>query len=243
MIKLLVSGMFICLFAAGSVFSAEDDWDLLTIIPKQEAARDSSLVAFLDSLETAIEGRDSVFIYEHFAERVFVSGGESANIEGFRHFWEPHDPGSNFWPNVKRSLKMGGKISIGNEGVASSYSTPYILWPIDLVCEKVAEDGTRYTIQIPMDESCWFVEDTFRILLAPSGYPNETQPPAEILANFRLDAKPIISVKWNSDRRSYISCSDIRGLGHGCRLGLLKSNDTFMISYCTGRFPDLDMRR
>jgi hypothetical protein len=242
-IKLLVSGVCICLFAAGSVFSAEDAWELVTIVPKQEAARDSSLVAFLDSLAMAIEGRDSVFIYQHLAERVFVSGGEPANVEAFKYYWKPYDPESNFWPNVARSLEMGGKVALGKEGEVSVYSTPYTLWPIDLVCEKVAEDGTKYTIQIPQEEWGWFVEDTFRIILAPPGYPDEPQPPDKILAKLGQISKPIIRVRWNRERRSYISCRDIRGRGHGCRFGLLKSNDTFMISFCTGRFPDLDMRR
>lgn len=247
--SILVASVLIGLFAAGPVFSAEDGWELVTIIPKQEAARDSSLVAFLDSLETAIENRDSLFIYEHLHQYIKSSFGyvSDSPIESFKIVWKPYLSESDFWPNAMRSIRQGGGWTIWSGKNDICFQTPYRIDPRDYICPKRSANGTEYTIEFLLEDGGAYVEDTLRVFIRNPekhfSYPEKQwpDPPSnDVLQKYGLDDEPMIKTYLPDQMRGYALCKDIKSpAGNGCQLYFFKEDGRWLIICCMGRFSNI----
>jgi hypothetical protein len=97
------------------------------LLPVDQA--DRSFAAFRDSLLTALQRRDTTFLYAILAPEIKNSFGGDDSIAGFRRIWNMENPGSSqVWDALTRVLKLGGHMQ------GETFIAPYVFsaWPNDV---------------------------------------------------------------------------------------------------------------
>src|SRR6185369_6340549 len=77
------------------------------LMPVDETAQDTSFARFRNALLTAVQKRDTVFLYSVLAEEIKNSFGGDDSIAGFRRMWRPQEPDSRVWSTIERILQLG----------------------------------------------------------------------------------------------------------------------------------------
>jgi hypothetical protein len=120
------------------------------LMPADETAQDTSFARFRNALLTAVQKRDTVFLYSVLAEEIKNSFGGDDSIAGFRRMWRPQEPDSRVWSTIERILKLGST----KEG-DSMFEAPYVYskWPHDVdAFENIAIVSKRAIVRaLPND--------------------------------------------------------------------------------------------
>lgn len=97
----------------------------IKLFPPDSEIADESLTLFIDSLKSAIQHRDTNFIYTHIDSNIHLSFGGSFGIEDFKDSWNISDSNSLFWSQMQRIMDLGGTLE------NTIYISPYVFstWP------------------------------------------------------------------------------------------------------------------
>jgi len=208
-----------------AIAAESGNWEKVIIIPRQEAAKDSSLVSFLDSLDRAIDERDSLFVYDHLHPDVSSTYGDSSTVGSFKRYWTPYDQYSRFWKELKEKLEQGGKLSRLKDGNLW-YTAPYIVHVKDDPCLPGWDDDLS---RMYYKEVGKLLADTAVVYVGnDSGSFKDREAPFK-------DGTYFI-IKLVDGRQGYLECRYIKGAAIGTRFSAVNYDGKWMIKYFIGGF-------
>ncbi len=108
----------------------------------------SDLAIFLAELDTALQHKDSDFIYGMLASDIMNGFGGNGGIAEFKEYWNNLNTNSAFWAIMPQILKFGGNYEEDN----TVYTVPYVFsnWPgheTYNVFEHLAVTGTKVNVR------------------------------------------------------------------------------------------------
>lgn len=106
-----------------------------TLVPKDEAFLDTSLVTFVDRLLEAIDKRDQRFLYSVLDFDVSGIRGEASGLSDFKQEWDADNDSSMVWLIMKRAINLGGVFLHDENDLTGRYQFvfPYVYdLPLDI---------------------------------------------------------------------------------------------------------------
>ncbi len=94
--------------------------------PPSESIQDSSLKMFLVQFKSAVQKKDTAFIYAMLSSNIKNDFGGSGGIKEFKKIWKLEKSNSSFWYYMNRVLSMSGCYTNSFSGDTSDYSIPYV---------------------------------------------------------------------------------------------------------------------
>jgi hypothetical protein len=120
------------------------------LMPADETSQDTSFARFRNALLTAVQKRDTTFLYSVLVTEIKNSFGGDDSISGFRRMWRPDSADSRVWSTIERILQLGST----KEG-DSMFEAPYVYskWPRDVdAFENIAITSQRAVVRaLPND--------------------------------------------------------------------------------------------
>ncbi len=95
-------------------------------LPPNESIKDSSLKMFLVQFKSAVQKKDTAFIYAMLSSNIKNDFGGSGGIKEFKKIWKLEKSNSSFWYYMNRALSMPGCYTNSFSGDTSDYSIPYV---------------------------------------------------------------------------------------------------------------------
>lgn len=92
--------------------------------PPNEFIKDTSLTIFIKNLKTAVQKKDSTFIYNSLSTNVKNGFGIDSGMAVFRRRWQLKYTNSGFWNYVSRIIEMPGCFL--STDMTTSYIIPYV---------------------------------------------------------------------------------------------------------------------
>lgn len=96
--------------------------------PSNETIKDESLSVFIKKLKTAVQKKDTTFIYASLSPNIrnTFGGDENGSIKEFKDFWKLEKSNTEFWYKIDRVLSMPGCYTSSFSNDKSDYSFPYV---------------------------------------------------------------------------------------------------------------------
>lgn len=95
-------------------------------LPPNESIKDSSLKMFLVQFKSAVQKKDTAFIYAMLSSNIKNDFGGSGGIKEFKKIWKLEKSNSSFWYYMNRVLSMPGCYTNSFSSDTSDYSIPYV---------------------------------------------------------------------------------------------------------------------
>jgi Tfp pilus assembly protein PilP len=97
----------------------------VSVIIKDESAKDPSLIAFLNKLKSAVKNKDKNALLSVLDDQIKVSFGGDSGKQDFIRYWKLNNQPekSAVWKELEEMLALGGNFSKYNK---SAYSIPYL---------------------------------------------------------------------------------------------------------------------